>query len=87
MHFPLVGNNTSNNIGTPNGNGLSTSSCTDKESLTPSPPTRLNNDDVKSEPMELVCSGNNPSPDDRSNDSLGDHDLNHSMNDHKGSLR
>lgn len=86
MYNTTIGNITLNNNGTPNGNGLLTSSSTDKESLTPSPPTRLNNDDVKSEPMELVCSGNNPSLDEHSNDSVGDNDMNHS-GDIKGSLR
>ncbi|XP_055523602.1 broad-complex core protein isoform X2 [Wyeomyia smithii] len=38
-------------------NGGSLGSNTDKESLTPSPSVR-SNDDVKSEPMELVCSSN-----------------------------
>lgn len=64
-----------------------TLSSTEKDSLTPSPQSRLNNDDVKSEPMELVCSGNNPNHDDEhSNDSVGDNDMNHS-GDIKGSLR
>lgn len=80
-------NNNNNNAGNTNGNGLSTSSSTDKESLTPSPPTRLTNDDVKSEPMELVCSsGNNPSPDERSIDSV-DADIKNSVGENKGSLR
>lgn len=85
----FVANITSNNNGNTNGNGLSTSSSTtDKDSLTPSPPiARMNNDDVKSEPMELVCSANNPSPDDRSNDSIPDNEMNHSVGDGKGSLR
>lgn len=74
---------------TPNGNGGgSLGSSTDKESLTPSPPAR-STDDVKSEPMELVCTSNNNNPDnEHSNDSVGEHDM-HSTNgnDGKGSLR
>lgn len=69
-----------------NGNGLSSSS-TDKESLTPSPPNRLN-DDVKSEPMELVCSNHNLPSDEQSNDSVGDNESKYlGGNDGKGSLR
>lgn len=45
--------NNNNNNGS-NGNGLS-GSFTDKDSLTPSPPQRLSSDDVKSEPMDMVC--------------------------------
>lgn len=71
-----------NNSNTPNGNGLSSS--IDKESLTPSPPNRILNDDVKSEPIELVC-GTNPHHDEHSNDSVGDTDMNHT-GDVKGSL-
>ena len=70
-----------------NGNGGgSLGSSTDKESLTPSPPAR-STDDVKSEPMELVCGNQNPD-NEQSNDSDHDHDL-HSTNgnDGKGSLR
>ncbi|XP_037026458.1 broad-complex core protein isoforms 1/2/3/4/5 isoform X4 [Bradysia coprophila] len=77
-------NNNNNNHGS-NGNGLS-SSLTDKESITPSPPNRLN-DDVKSEPMELVCGNNNLPMDEHSNDSSGENDLKYSgMGDGKGSL-
>lgn len=68
-----------------NGNGLSASS-TDKESLTPSPPNRMN-DNVKSEPIDLVCNQNLPS-DEQSNDSIGDHDGKYLGGiDGKGSLR
>ena len=63
--------------------GGSLGSTTDKESLTPSPPAR-SADDVKSEPMELVC-GSNPD-NENSNDSVGEHELHHSV-DEKGSLR
>ncbi|XP_055296646.1 broad-complex core protein isoforms 1/2/3/4/5 isoform X4 [Sitodiplosis mosellana] len=77
-------NNMSNNNAS-NGNGLSSSS-TDKDSLTPSPPNRLN-DNVKSEPMELVCSNHNLASDEQSNDSVGDHDIKYlGGNDGKGSL-
>lgn len=83
-------NNNINNNGATNGNGLS-SSLTDKESLTPSPPTtnRSMHDDVKSEPMELVCGSNNNLPmDEHSNDSIGDGDGKYmGMGDGKGSLR
>lgn len=69
---------------TGNGNGLSN---VDKDSLTPSPTSRTA-DDVKSEPMELVCSNNNPQSDEHSNDSTGDIDPNRSssVGDGKGSL-
>lgn len=78
-------NNLSNNTA-PNGNGLSSSS-TDKDSLTPSPPNRMN-DNVKSEPMELVCSNHNLPSDEQSNDSVGDNDIKYlGGNDGKGSLR
>lgn len=84
-------NNNNNNInGSTNGNGLS-SSLTDKESLTPSPPTpnRSMHDDVKSEPMELVCGSNNNLPmDEHSNDSIDGSDGKYmGMGDGKGSLR
>lgn len=82
-------NNNINNNGATNGNGLS-SSLTDKESLTPSPPTtnRSMHDDVKSEPMELVCGSNNNLPmDDHSNDSSGDEHGKFRIGDGKGSLR
>lgn len=83
-------NNNNNNHGGTNGNGLS-GSFTDKDSLTPSPPSsnRLN-DDVKSEPMDMVCSSNNNlASDDHSNDSDGEHDPKYMGlgNDGKGSLR
>lgn len=69
-----------------NGNGISSAS-TDKDSLTPSPPNRLN-DDVKSEPMELVCGNHNLPSDDQSNDSVGDSDGKYLGGvDGKGSLR
>lgn len=79
-------NNLSNNNAS-NGNGLSSSS-TDKDSLTPSPPNRLN-DNVKSEPMELVCSNHNLPSDEQSNDSVGDNDIKYLGGnlDGKGSLR
>ncbi|XP_055383021.1 broad-complex core protein isoforms 1/2/3/4/5 isoform X5 [Condylostylus longicornis] len=70
----------------PTGNGITSN---DKDSLSHSPPpTRLNNDDVKSEPMELVCSNNNPIQDEHSNDSTGEHDANRSSSGDigKGSL-
>lgn len=75
-----------NNIGS-NGNGLSGTS-TDKESLTPSPPNQLN-DDVKSEPMDMVCGNHNLPSDDHSNDSIGDNDGKYLVGggDGKGSLR
>ncbi|XP_031627308.1 broad-complex core protein isoforms 1/2/3/4/5 isoform X3 [Contarinia nasturtii] len=77
-------NNMSNN-NTSNGNGLSSSS-TDKESLTPSPPNRLN-DNVKSEPMDLVGINHNLPSDEQSNDSVGDNDVKYlGGNDGKGSL-
>lgn len=79
----LAPNNLTNNA---NGNGLSSSS-TDKDSLTPSPPNRLN-DDVKSEPMELVCGNHNLPSDEQSNDSVGDNESKYlGGNDGKGSLR
>lgn len=69
-----------------NGNGLSASS-TDKESLTPSPPNRMN-DNVKSEPIDLVCNQINMPSDEQSNDSIGDHDGKYLGGiDGKGSLR
>lgn len=93
--FIIIGNTTNNNNNNnnngSNGNGISTS-FTDKESITPSPPNRLS-DDVKSEPMELVCgssSNNNLPSDDHSNDSSGDINDGKYMGlggDGKGSLR
>lgn len=74
------------NINASNGNGLSSAS-TDKDSLTPSPPNRLS-DDVKAEPMELVCGNHNLPSDDQSNDSVGDSDGKYLGGvDGKGSLR
>lgn len=55
-----------------NGGG-SVGSVTDKESSTPSPSA---NDDVKSEPMELIC-GNNMDGD-QSNDSINEQVINRS---------
>ncbi|XP_055585860.1 broad-complex core protein isoform X4 [Uranotaenia lowii] len=65
--------------------GGSMGSNTDKESLTPSPSVR-SSDDVKSEPMELVCSSNVEN--ENSSDSIVDdqHDVPHPA-DIKGSLR
>lgn len=74
------------NINASNGNGLSSAS-TDKDSLTPSPTNRLS-DDVKAEPMELVCGNHNLPSDDQSNDSVGDNDGKYLVGvDGKGSLR
>ncbi|XP_055617602.1 broad-complex core protein isoforms 1/2/3/4/5 isoform X2 [Toxorhynchites rutilus septentrionalis] len=63
------------NGGTVGGSG-SLGSHTDKDSLTPSPSVR-SNDDVKSEPMELVCSSNVEH--ENSSDSIVDeqHDVRH----------
>ncbi|XP_017054818.1 broad-complex core protein isoforms 1/2/3/4/5 [Drosophila ficusphila] len=76
-----------NGNGASNGNGISIS---DKlSSLTPSPLARAGADDVKSEPMELVCSNNNANAnDEHSNDSTGEHDANRSSSGDggKGSL-
>ncbi|XP_017062902.1 broad-complex core protein isoforms 1/2/3/4/5 isoform X1 [Drosophila eugracilis] len=76
-----------NGNGASNGNGISIS---DKlGSLTPSPLARAGADDVKSEPMELVCSNNNANAnDEHSNDSTGEHDANRSSSGDggKGSL-
>lgn len=84
-HKFVAPNNLTNNNAS-NGNGLSSSS-TDKDSLTPSPPNRLS-DDVKSEPMELVCGNHNLPSDEQSNDSVGDHESKYlGVNDGKGSLR
>lgn len=70
---------------TTNGNcGGSLGSSTDKESLTPSPPAR-SNDDVKTEPMELVSNSINPD-NDHSNDSVTEMHSNNG-NDMKGPLR
>ncbi|KAL1389248.1 hypothetical protein pipiens_012531 [Culex pipiens pipiens] len=65
------------------GGGGSMGSNTDKESLTPSPSVR-SNDDVKSEPMELVCSNVEH---DNSSDSIVDeqHDMQHPV-DMKGPI-
>ncbi|XP_022223222.2 broad-complex core protein isoforms 1/2/3/4/5 isoform X2 [Drosophila obscura] len=83
-----TGNGNTGNNGASNGNGISIS---DKlGSLTPSPLARAGADDqVKSEPMELVCSNNNANPnDEHSNDSTGEHDANRSSSGDggKGSL-
>lgn len=75
----LTNNNASN------GNGLSSSN--DKDSLTPSPQNRLN-DDVKSEPMDMACGNHNLPSDEQSNDSLGEHESKYlSGHDGKGSHR
>ncbi|XP_055910249.1 broad-complex core protein isoform X1 [Eupeodes corollae] len=68
----------------PTNNGIS---AIDKEHFTPSPRAR-STDDVKSEPMELVCSNNNPVMDEHSNDSTGENDANRSSSGEcgKGSL-
>ncbi|KAH8420301.1 hypothetical protein KR009_009002 [Drosophila setifemur] len=83
---PNSGNGNSGNAAS-NGNGISIS---DKlGSLTPSPLARAGADDVKSEPMELVCSNNNANAnDEHSNDSTGEHDANRSSSGDggKGSL-
>lgn len=57
---------------------------------TPSPLARAGADDVKSEPMDMVCSNNNANAnDEHSNDSTGEHDANRSSSGDggKGSLR
>ncbi|XP_055682597.1 broad-complex core protein isoforms 1/2/3/4/5 isoform X5 [Lutzomyia longipalpis] len=72
-------NNQSGNSLNTTGNGLGSTG--DKDSLTPSPPTtRVHSDDVKAEPMELVCGNNNTGNDDQSNDSVPENDINHSGN-------
>nr|XP_036221198.1 broad-complex core protein isoforms 1/2/3/4/5 isoform X2 [Bactrocera oleae]XP_036221199.1 broad-complex core protein isoforms 1/2/3/4/5 isoform X2 [Bactrocera oleae] len=81
------GNSGNVNSDTGNGNGIANN---DKVSgsLTSSPLTRTA-DDVKSEPMELVCSNNNPTVvDEHSNDSTGEHEANRSSSGDggKGSL-
>nr|NP_001401048.1 broad, isoform S [Drosophila melanogaster]NP_726750.1 broad, isoform A [Drosophila melanogaster]AAF45651.2 broad, isoform A [Drosophila melanogaster]UYK33047.1 broad, isoform S [Drosophila melanogaster]CAA15628.1 EG:17A9.1 [Drosophila melanogaster] len=81
------GNGNGNGNGASNGNGISIS---DKlGSLTPSPLARAGADDVKSEPMDMVCSNNNANAnDEHSNDSTGEHDANRSSSGDggKGSL-
>lgn len=67
----ITGNVTGSNSNT-NGNGNGISSENKLGSLTPSPLTR-SADDVKSEPMELVCPNNNAS-DEHSNDSHAEHE-------------
>lgn len=63
------------------------STSTEKDSLSPSPHNRLN-DDVKAEPIELVCNSHNLPSDDQSNDSTGDNDAKFlNSGDGKGSLR
>ncbi|XP_032597266.1 broad-complex core protein isoforms 1/2/3/4/5 isoform X4 [Drosophila grimshawi] len=84
-------NNNSNNNntnGSGNGNGISIS---DKLGSLNSSPMARGVDDVKSEPMELVCSNNNANSnvnDEHSNDSTGEHDANRSSSGDggKGSL-
>ncbi|XP_054087295.1 broad-complex core protein isoforms 1/2/3/4/5 isoform X3 [Zeugodacus cucurbitae] len=81
------GNSGNGNTDTGNGNGITNN---DKVggSLTSSPLTRTA-EDVKSEPMELVCSNNNPTVvDEHSNDSTGEHEANRSSSGDggKGSL-
>ncbi|XP_051860560.1 broad-complex core protein isoforms 1/2/3/4/5 isoform X3 [Drosophila albomicans] len=86
-------NNNNNNNGNGNGNGNSNGISISEKlgSLTPSPLAR-GVDDVKSEPMELVCSNNNANNpnanDEHSNDSTGEHDANRSSSGDggKGSL-
>uniref|UniRef100_A0A6P4FTK7 Broad-complex core protein isoforms 1/2/3/4/5 isoform X2 n=1 Tax=Drosophila rhopaloa TaxID=1041015 RepID=A0A6P4FTK7_DRORH len=82
-----TGNGNGNGNGASNGNGISIS---DKlGSLTPSPLARAGAEEVKSEPMELVCSNNNANAnDEHSNDSTGEHDANRSSSGDggKGSL-
>lgn len=84
----LGSNNQSGNSLNNTGNGLGSTG--DKDSLTPSPPTtRAHSDDVKAEPMELVCGNNNTGNDDQSNDSVPENDINHSGNvsETKGHIR
>lgn len=69
------------NLTTNMNGGGSLGSSTDKESLTPSPPAR-SNDDVKTEPMELVSNSINPD-NDHSNDSATEMHSNNG-NDMKG---
>lgn len=81
------GNNkdSQNNTPTIGNGGGSVGSATDKESLTPSPSAA---DDVKSEPMELICSNNVDG--DQSNDSINEQEMQHhrsSISDTKGNLR
>ncbi|XP_020716964.1 broad-complex core protein isoforms 1/2/3/4/5 isoform X2 [Ceratitis capitata] len=82
------GNTGNGNSETGNGNGIANSDKVGSASLTPSPLARTV-DDVKSEPMELVCSNNNPTVvDEHSNDSTGEHEANRSSSGDggKGSL-
>lgn len=77
-----VGGNSTPTIG--NGGG-SVGSATDKESLTPSP---AGADDVKSEPMELICSNNGDG--EQSNDSINEQEMHRhrsSISESKGNLR
>ena len=85
--------NIGNGNGDTNGNILSSSekmaASTGGGSLAASPLTRIA-DDVKSEPMELVCSNNNSTmPEEHSNDSTGENEVNrsNSVDGGKGSLR
>ena len=85
------GNSGNSGNGNTNGNGNGISISEKLGSLTPSPLTR-GVEDVKSEPMELVCSNNNANTnvnDEHSNDSTGEHDANRSSSGDggKGSLR
>ncbi|XP_017851702.1 broad-complex core protein isoforms 1/2/3/4/5 isoform X3 [Drosophila busckii] len=85
-----INGNTGNANGNTNGNGNGISIIEKLGSLTPSPLARGGGggggggvDDVKSEPMELVCSNNNANSnananDEHSNDSTGEHDANRS---------
>lgn len=88
-----TGNGSAGNSGNGNANGNNGISISEKlGSLTPSPLAR-GVEDVKSEPMELVCSNNNNANananDEHSNDSTGEHDANRSSSGDggKGSLR
>ncbi|XP_023037141.1 broad-complex core protein isoforms 1/2/3/4/5 isoform X2 [Drosophila willistoni] len=84
------GNGNTGNSGSANGNGNGISISDKLGSLTPSPLARAAGaEDVKSEPMELVCSNNNANAnDEHSNDSTGEHDANRSSSGDggKGSL-
>lgn len=81
-----------NNGNGSNGNGLVSSEKSgtgNGGSLAPSPLSR-SADEVKSEPMELVCSNNNPTnSEEHSNDSTGENEINRSssVDGGKGSLR
>lgn len=85
-----LGNGSSLNVsGNGNGSNTNTNGVSSSEklcSLTPSPLTR-SAEDVKSEPMELVCPNNNDN--EHSNDSTGEHDVHRSNSADcgKGSMR